>query len=58
MELHDSREGRSPISRRQYMEAKEMHMDKATQLKDLERYMQELTSDIAEMLEDSSPEEK
>lgn len=56
--MRDSREGRSPLSRRQYMESKELHKDKATQLKDLEKYMQELTSDIAEMIEDSTPEEK
>ena len=54
----DYREGRSPMSRRQYMESKELHMDKTQQLKDLEKYMQELTSDIAEMIDDASPEEK
>lgn len=54
----DPREGHSPLSRKQYMETKEMHMDKAKQLRDLEKYMQELTSDIAEMIEDSTPEEK
>ena len=41
-----------------YMEAKEMHKDKATQLKELERYMQELTVDIVDMIEDASIEEK
>ena len=54
----NSYEGRSPMSRRQYMESKELHMDKTQQLKDLEKYMQELTSDIAEMIDDASPEEK
>ena len=58
IELRDSREGRSPLSRKQYMESKELHQDKAKQLRDLEKYMQELTSDIAEMIEDSTPEEK
>lgn len=58
VELRDFREGRSPLSRKQYMESKELHQDKAKQLRDLEKYMQELTTDIAEMIEDSTPEEK
>ena len=41
-----------------YMEAKEAHQDKATQMRELEKYMQELTSDIVEMVEGASPEEK
>lgn len=53
----DDREGRSPRNRRMYMEAKHTR-DKATQLRELEKYMQELTSDIVEMIQDSSPEEK
>lgn len=56
--MRDAREGRSPRSRRTYMEAKEMHHGKETQMKELETYMQELTDDIAEMIKDSSPEEK
>ena len=51
-------EGRSPMCRKTYMEAKEMHHDKAKKMKELENYMQELTVDIAEMIEDSSPEER
>lgn len=51
-------EGHSHKNRRMYMEAKEMHKDKATQLKELEKYMQELTADIVDMIQDSSPEEK
>lgn len=54
----DSREGRSPQSRKSYMESKELHYDKAHQLKELEKYMTELTQDILEMVEDASPEEK
>jgi hypothetical protein len=57
-EFRDYREGRSPHSRRMYMEAKEAHQDKATQMRELEKYMQELTSDIVEMVEGASPEEK
>lgn len=56
--LRDTREGRSPISRRMYMESKQMHHDKATQLRELEKYMQELTTDMVEMISDASPEEK
>ena len=54
----DAREGTSPMYRKMYMEAKETHQDKATQMRELEAYMQELTSDIVEMVEDASPEEK
>ncbi len=54
----DEREGRSYNSRRMYMEAKDMKRDKATQLRELEKYMQELSQDIVEMIADASPEEK
>lgn len=54
----DEREGRSYNSRRMYMEAKEMKRDKASQLRELEKYMQELSQDITEMIADASPEEK
>lgn len=40
------------------MESKEMHRDKASQIKELEKYMQELTQDMVEMIEDASPEER
>lgn len=58
VDFHDPNEGRSPTSRKMYMESKELHHDKAKKMKELEKYMQELTLDIAEMIEDSSPEEK
>ena len=58
IDFRDAREGRSPASRKMYMESKEMNHDKAKKMKELEKYMQELTLDIAEMIEDSSPEEK
>ena len=58
VDMHDEREGRSPRQRRMYMEAKEMHQDKISAMKELEKYMQELSSDICEMIEDASPEEK
>lgn len=54
----DEREGRSYNSRRMYMEAKEMKRDKSSQLRELEKYMQELSQDITEMIADASPEEK
>ncbi len=54
----DEREGRSYNSRRMYMEAKDMKRDKATQLRELEKYMQELSQDVTEMIADASPEEK
>ena len=61
VEHSDSRseyEGKSPHNRQLYMEAKHMNKDKATQLRELEKYMQELSSDITEMIADASPEEK
>lgn len=56
--MRDSREGRSPMSRKMYMESKEMHQDSAVQMKELEKYMQELSKDIMEMIEEATPEEK
>ncbi len=54
----DRREGKSPMSRKNYMESKEMHQPKTTQMRELEKYLQELSSDIVEMIQDASPEEK
>ncbi len=56
--MRDRREGRSPQNRKMYMESKEMHKDKASQLQELEKYAQELTNDLVEMVEGASPEEK
>ena len=53
-----SHEGRSHYVRKKYMEAREMNKDKATQLRELEKYMQELSTDITEMIADASMEEK
>lgn len=58
LDMRDHREGRSPISRKGYMEGKEMHHGKEKQMKELEKYMQELTSDMVEMIQGASPEEK
>lgn len=56
--IHDMREGRSALSRKSYMESKELHKDKGTQMQELERYVTELGQDITEMIQDTSPEEK
>ena len=56
--MRDQREGRSPMSRKNYMESKEMYKDKASQLQELDKYAQELTSDLVEMVEGASAEEK
>ena len=60
---HDTREGRSGMSRRSYMETKEMHKsntpeDKQQKMKELEKYMGELSTDITEMISDASSEER
>ena len=58
MMSRDPREGRSPMRRRMYMEGKEMHNDPKSQLHELEAYLQELSTDITEMIKDASPEER
>ena len=55
---YESYGGRSHHSRKKYLEAKNMNKDKATQLRELEKYMQELSTDITEMIADASMEEK
>lgn len=60
---NDGKEGRSGMMRRSYMESKEKHKgntaeDKQHKIKELENYMNELGSDITEMIADSTPEEK
>lgn len=54
----DPREGRAAVRRRMYMEGKEKHNDPNSQLKELEAYLQELSTDITEMIKGASPEEK
>lgn len=54
----DEREGKSPLTRKKYMEAKEAHIAKDMQMKELEKYIQDLGSDITEMIKDMTPEEK
>ena len=54
----DPREGTSHNQRRMYMESRETHQDKASQMRELEKYMQELAQDLVEMVEGASAEEK
>lgn len=61
--MRDYREGRSGMSRRSYMETKEMHPgnsveEKQAKTRELEKYMNELSSDLTEMLAGASAEEK
>lgn len=56
--IKDPREGRAGESRRNYMESKEMHKDKAVKMQELEKYMHELSGDLTEMIEGATPEEK
>lgn len=58
IEIRDYREGRSPITRKTYMERKMHGSGKEVQIQELEKYMHELTNDIMEMLEGASTEEK
>lgn len=55
--MRDPKEGRSGERRKMYMEGKGMK-DKTHQMKELESYMQELSTDLTEMIQDASPEEK
>lgn len=52
------RGGKSPTHRIMYMEGKEKHKDTPSQLRELEAYFEDLSSDITEMMKDASPEEK
>lgn len=42
LEMRDRREGTSPISRKMYMESKEMHRDKDHQMKDIFKNLQKI----------------
>ena len=56
--MRDYREGKSPMRRKMYMESKDTHADSSKSMQELEAYMSELSSDMMEMLEKASPEEK
>lgn len=53
-----SHDAQSYHARKVYLEAKEKHLDKAIQMRELEKYMQELTHEIVAMIDDATPEEK
>lgn len=55
--MRDLKEGRSGERRKMYMEGKGIK-DKTHQMRELENYMQELSTDLTEMIADASPEEK
>ena len=57
-EIRDFREGRSGMTRKNYMESKELGHGKEKQMKELEEYIKELSEDITEMVEGASPEER
>lgn len=54
----DEREGRSGTKRKMYMESKQTHQDTSKKIQELEEYVKDLTSDMMEMIQDASPEEK
>ena len=58
--MRDRREGKSGMSRRSYMESKELHKGNTPEAKmhDLEKYMKELSEDMAELISDMTPEER
>lgn len=59
----DSREGRNGQSRRSYVETKEMHKgnseeDKMAKKRELDKWMNDIGSDVKELVHDMTPEEK
>lgn len=59
----DSREGRSGMMRKSYMDTKDLHRgnsaeDKQHKMKSLEDYTRELADDVTQMIEGATPEEK
>jgi hypothetical protein len=61
--MHDSREGKSGMSRRTYMNTRDAHkantqQDKEAKMHDLETYMRELSDDLTELIAGMIPEEK
>lgn len=56
--FYDEWEGRSPEKRKMYMESKATHQSNNKAMKDLQDYLEDLSSDIIEMLDKATPEEK
>ena len=46
------------MKRKMYMESKSTGQERSKTIKELENYMQDLTSDMMELLDKASPEEK
>lgn len=55
---YHNHEGHSHAKRKAYLEAKENKKDKIIQMKELEEYMKELSTDVTEMIKDASLEER
>lgn len=51
-------QGKSGQQRKMYMESKAMHKDSLTSMRELEKYMNELSADLTEMIAEATPEEK
>lgn len=56
--IRDSREGKSGMMRRSYIEAKEMHKDKDTTMQELEKYLKGVSEDITDVIGSMTPEER
>lgn len=56
--ISDDKIGRSYLTRKEYLQSREMHSDKAAQMHELEKYAQELAEDVLDMMRDATPEEK
>ena len=56
--FEDEREGKSYRSRRMYIESKESKQYKSVQMRELEKYTQELTQDILDMIQDATSDER
>lgn len=54
----DSREGKSGMMRRSYIEAKEMHKGKDTTMQELEKYLKGVSEDITDVIGSMTPEER
>lgn len=53
-----SKKGHSPMARETYLILKDGNHSKEEAMKELEKYMQELSNDIFEMIKEATPEEK
>ena len=53
----DSREGKSGMMRRSYIEAKEMHKDKDTTMQELEKYLKGVSEDITDVIGNMTPQD-